>query len=246
MQIKTYKTHLISSEDSLYDLLDTYVPTPSEKEILVITSKIISLLEGSFIPKNEVSSKLDLIKSSADAYLDDSGISTLTIKNHLLIPAAGIDESNGKDIYILYPKDPQKSAEEIWNYLRKRDQRKEIGVLITDSHTTPLRRGVIGAGLGWCGFRPLYNYIGKPDCFGVPLAVTQVNLIDSLSASAVLCMGEGDEQTPFALITGAPKVEFENNPPQRDDVEFFYVKIENDLYSPLFKKNLWIFQEPKV
>ena len=119
------------------------------------------------------------------------------------------------------------SAEEI--------KEKEIGVLITDSRTTPLRRGVIGAGLGWCGFKPLYNYIGKPDCFKVPLAVTQVNLIDSLSASAVLCMGEGDEQTPFALIRNAPKVEFEPSPPQREDVEFFYVKAEEDLYGPLFK-----------
>ena len=235
MQIKTYKTHLISSQDSLHDLLDTYVPTLFEKDILVITSKIISILEGSYIAKDEAISKLDLIKSSADAYLDSPGLSTLTIKNHLLIPAAGIDESNGKDIYILYPKDPQKSAEEIWSYLRRRDQRKEIGVLITDSHTTPLRRGVIGAGLGWCGFKPLYNYIGKPDCFKVPLAVTQVNLIDSLSASAVLCMGEGDEQTPFALIRNTPKVEFEGVPPQREDVEFFYVKAEEDLYGPLFK-----------
>ncbi len=235
MQIKTYKTRLISSKDSLYELLDTYVPTLAEKEILVITSKIISLLEGSFIDKSKVSSKLDLIKSSADAYLNTPGLSTLTIKNHLLIPAAGIDESNGKDIYILYPKDAQKTAEEIWSYIRCRDQRKEIGVLITDSHTTPLRRGVVGAGLGWCGFKPLHNYIGKPDCFGIPLAVTQVNLIDSLSASAVLCMGEGDEKTPFAIISEAPKVEFENTPPQKKDVNFFYVPMEEDLYKPLFK-----------
>ncbi len=242
MHIKTYKTHLITAQDSIYKILDTYVLPLQEKEILVITSKIISILEGSVVSKDQVSSKLDLIKKSADAYLDGSTISTLTLKNHLLIPAAGIDESNGENIYILHPKNAQKSAEEIWNYLRLRDQRQEIGVLITDSHTTPLRRGVIGTSLGWCGFKPLYNYIGKPDCFQIPLEATQTNIVDALSASSVLCMGEGNEQTPIALITNAPKVEFENYPPQKQDIDHFYVKMEEDLYAPFLKHVSWVYQ----
>ena len=241
MHIKTYRTHLIQANESLFEILDAYIPRLQEKEILVITSKIISILEGSFILKKEAPSKLELIKKSADAYLDTESISMLTIKNHLLIPAAGIDESNADELYILHPKNPQKSAEEIWRYLLKRDQRKEIGVLITDSHTTPLRRGVIGASLGWCGFRSLYNYIGKMDCFNVPLAVTQTNVVDSLAASAVFCMGEGNEQTPFALIQDLFQVEFNQKPPSSEELDFFYVKIKKDLYEPLFKSAHWVF-----
>ncbi len=242
MLIKTYKTRLITSEDSLYELLDTYVLPLQEKEILVVTSKLLSILEGRILLQNEVASKLELIKQEADAYLDLSNETTLTIKNNLLIPAAGIDGSNGEEIYILHPKDIQKSAQKIWDYLKKRDQRKEIGVLITDSRTTPLRRGVIGVGLSWCGFKPLYNYIGKPDYHQDLLEVTQTNLIDALSASAVLCMGEGDEQTPLALITGAPKVEFEDSPPQKQDLDNFYISMEEDLYAPLLKKAPWVFK----
>jgi dihydrofolate synthase / folylpolyglutamate synthase len=243
MQIKTYKTCLVSVDNNIYELLDTYVPPLQEKEILVITSKIISILEGRVISQNEVPSKIELIKQEADAYLNLPGETTLTIKDKLLIPAAGIDESNGKGIYILYPKDVQKSAKEIWSYLRKRDQRKDIGVLITDSHTTPLRRGVIGVGLGWCGFEPLYNYIGKPDCYQDLLEVTQTNLVDALSASAVLCMGEGDEQTPLALIKDAPKVNFLDSPPTPEEIANFHLKMEQDLYGPLLKNAAWVFKK---
>lgn len=56
-----------------------------------------------------------MIKQSADAYLcvqekDNPYGIQLTIKNNILIPSAGIDESNGNDCYILYPEDVQKST----------------------------------------------------------------------------------------------------------------------------------------
>lgn len=239
MHIKTLSSPLIKAHDSLYSLLDMCVPLLQEQEIVVITSKIISLTEGSIVAKKDVSSKEHLIQKLADAYLPFHPFS-LTIKNHLLIPAAGIDESNAEDLYILYPEDPKSSAEKIWNYLRKRDQRKEIGVLITDSRTSPLRRGVTGVSLGWCGFKALHNYIGTPDCFGHPLRVTQTNVVDALAASAVLCMGEGNEQTPFAIISQAPKVQFTQEAPSQEELKAFYVSLQEDVYAGIFQKP-WIF-----
>src|SRR5579883_246739 len=211
MHIKTYKTHPITVEESLSHIIDAYIPKLHEQSILVITSKIVSLCEGSVVHKTDVSSKEALIRESADAYLDFKNEQMLphsiqiTIKNNILIPSAGIDESNGNGVYILYPKNVQQSAISVWEHLRKRDHLNEFGVIITDSHTTPLRRGVIGIGLGWCGFKPLYNYIGKPDCFGYPLRVTMANNLDALAAAAVFCMGEGNEQTPFAVVEEASK-----------------------------------------
>ncbi|MBX9923318.1 MAG: coenzyme F420-0:L-glutamate ligase [Rhabdochlamydiaceae bacterium] len=241
MNIRTLRSPLIKAHDSLYALLDMCVPTLQEQEILVITSKIISLTEGQVVAQKDVPSKKDLVQEQADAYLPLNAFS-LTIKNHLLIPAAGIDESNGEDIYILYPQDVQKSAKEIWNYLLNRDQKKEIGVLITDSRTSPLRAGVTGVSLGWCGFKALHNYIGTPDCFGRPLVVTQTNVVDALAASAVFCMGEGNEQTPFALISQAPKVQFSEQSPSSKELENFYLSFEEDLYASLFHES-WVFKK---
>lgn len=252
MQIKTYRTHPITTSDLLPHLINSYVPRLTEKSILVITSKIISLCEGSVVAKDKVDSKEALVRQSADAYLDDADTSKpahavqLTIKNNILIPAAGIDESNGNGLYILYPKNIQHSAVAIWEYIRERYKIQKLGVLITDSHTTPMRRGVMGIGLGWCGFKPLYNYIGKPDCFGATLRVTMTNNLDSLAAAAVFCMGEGNEQTPFAVITEAPKIEFQDSPPTADEVEEISIPLEEDLYLPLLKNARWVFRNQLV
>lgn len=248
MQIKTIKTHRITPNESLFQILDTYVPSIQEQEIVIITSKVISLCEGRVVIKNSEVSKETLIKQSADAYLcvqeeeNPYGIQ-LTIKNNILIPSAGIDESNGNGWYILYPEDVQKSAIAIWEYLRMRDGIQHLGIVITDSHTTPMRRGVIGIGLGWSGFKPLYSYIGKPDCFGDPLKVTMVNILDALAVSSVFCMGEGDEQTPFSIISNAPKIEFQDHPPTIEEIKGITIPMEEDLYAPLLKQGAWIFKE---
>jgi len=52
-----------------------------------------------------------------------------------------IDESNSEtDQYILYPENPFVSAENLWQGLRKHWGVEKFGVILTDSHTTPLRR----------------------------------------------------------------------------------------------------------
>ena len=181
-----------------------------------------------------------MIRQSADAYLagnyPNPHAIQLTIKNNILIPSAGIDASNSNGNYIFYPKDIQRSATEIWSHLREKHKLKEVGVIISDSHTTPMRRGVLGIGLGWCGFKPLYNYVGKPDCFGRPLRVTQSNIVDAMAVSAVICMGEGNEQTPLAVITDAPKIEFQSQPPTNDELKSLIIPMEEDLYAPLSAK----------
>ena len=75
---------------------------------------------------------------------------------------------------------------------------KNFGVLITDSHTTPLRRGVTGIALSYWGFSGVQNKVGTPDLFGRTLKMTHVNLADAFAAAAVLVMGESNESTPVA------------------------------------------------
>ena len=233
MNITAYKTHQITQGESLFGLIDAYVPALQEESILVVTSKIVSLCEGSVVRK-EAESKEDVVRRSADAYFQG-----LTIKNRMLIPFAGVDESNGNGVYILHPEDVQQSAASLWEYVRKRDKINHAGILITDSSLTPLRRGVHGIGLGWCGFKPLYNYIGKQDCFGAPLRMTMRNNLDGLAAAAVFCMGEGDEQTPLAVITAAPKIEFQTRPPTDEEKQELSIPMDEDFFAPLLKRVEW-------
>ncbi len=244
MQIRAIKTDKVLPHDSLEILLDKALPSLEEETIIAITSKIVSLCEGRIVNIADVPDKKQLVHQEADAYLDTDipskyGIS-LTIKNDLLIPTAGIDESNGQDIYILYPENIPQSAARIWDYLRRRHRLKKLGVLITDSTTTPLRYGVTGIGIGWCGFAPLHSYIGQPDCFGRPLRVTKINILDALAASAVFVMGEGAEQTPIAVIQGAPYIDFADHPPTKEDLASVTIDLENDLYAPILTAAKWI------
>jgi F420-0:gamma-glutamyl ligase len=133
---------------------------------------------------------MSFVRREADAYLAQEDCPYhLTIKNQILIPSAGIDQSNGDGTYILYPENIQETAATLWRHLRDRHCLTKVGVIITDSHTTPLRKGVTGITLGWCGFEPLHSYIGQPDIFGQPLRVTQINILDALAAFCCLCYG---------------------------------------------------------
>lgn len=164
---------------------------------------------------------------------------TISIKNNLLIPTAGIDESNGDGYYILWPKNPQKSANLIRQHLRNKFKLKKLGVIITDSKTTPLRWGTTGTGIGYSGFDPLNNYIDTPDVFGRHLRVTKANILDGLAAAAVVVMGEGDERTPIAVIEDIPFVRFVDNDPTDTELGNLEISIDDDLYAPLIKNADW-------
>jgi len=248
MQITAYKTAIVNIGDDIFSILDDSLLKLQNKSIVAITSKIISLCEKCVISKNTDRSKLDIIQDNADAYiahLYSHANVVLTIKDNILIPSAGIDESNGDNVYILYPKNIQKSAYDIWQYLKTKHRIDDLGVIITDSHTTPLRRGVTGIAIGWCGFSATYNYIGKPDLFGHPLRVTQTNHLDGLAGSAVFVMGEGAEQTPLAVITNAPRIEFQSRAPSKEELKEITIGLDEDIYSPLLRSVDWIWNEEK-
>lgn len=243
MNVKSYRTPIIQPGCNLVDMIIQHGPVLQEKSILVITSKILSLSQNRIIPITAALDKLSLIKQEADLYLEGDyskkyGI-CLTIKNDILIPTAGIDESNSNDHYILYPVNIAKEMTHIWNALRDHYHLQALGVLLTDSHTTPLRRGVTGIALGWCGFKPLHNYVGTPDIYGKLLRVTQSNIVDSLATAAVFLMGEGDEQRPLALITDIDTLVFEAHPPSEQDLNSVVIPMSEDLYAPLITSVSW-------
>lgn len=246
MYVEAVHTHRIECGESLEQILDHYVAELLDEQVIIaITSKIISVCQRQVVCKTACS-KEELIKKEADAIIDvDNNPHDfyLTIKNDVLIPSAGIDESNGNGMYILYPKNVQKTAISIWNYLKTKHCIKHLGILITDSNVVPMRNGVTGIALGWCGFKPLYSYIGKSDIYGQPLQTTHINLLDALATSAVLVMGEGREQTPVAIIKNAPKISFLARPPTTEEEKSVKISIEKDLYSTLLMGAPWLKHE---
>jgi putative folate metabolism gamma-glutamate ligase len=242
MHAEALKTPRVEPGDNLEEILDRCVPPLGERSVVAVTSKIVSLCQGRVVRKSSSVRKEDLILQEADAVADAPdhpyGL-YITIKDNILTPSAGIDESNADGIYVLYPEDVQGAAARIWGFLRGKHKIENLGVVITDSRLTPLRLGVTGMALGWCGFQPLHNYIGTPDLYGTTMKVTLINLPDALAATAALMMGEGNECTPLCVITDAPKLAFQDRPPTEEEVKSVSIAPEQDLYAPLLTRTKW-------
>ena len=212
-------------------ILDHCSSVLEENSILAITSKIISISENRLINKKDINKK-QLIQKEGEYYLGEIAYDChLSIHHGLLVPSAGIDESNSEqNQYILYPKEPFSSAEKIVRQIKKKLNLKNLGILITDSRTLPLRKGVVGVALAYYGFSGIKNMIGKKDLFGRKLKITTINIVDALAASAVLLMGEGNEQKPLAIMQNTP-VTFTDD----SDSSQLSIPITEDLYFPLYK-----------
>lgn len=242
MNIAAIKTpRLVVGSGSIYDVLDETITDVVEGSIVAITSKIVSICEGNVIPFADID-KEDLIIRESDFYLP----ATLskygyhfTITDKTLISVAGIDESNGEGCYILWPRDAQKTANDIRKYLMEKHDVKDFGVVITDSTCQPLRRGTTGISLGHSGFRSLRNYIGTPDLFGRPFGVTQANIAGGVAAAAVLAMGEGTEQTPLCVLTDMPFVTFQQDDPSEEELADISIPLEEDLFAPFLTAVEW-------
>jgi len=243
MNVTSIKTHKISELDnSIFNILDKYLSNFEEGSVLAVTSKIVSICEGRVVADVSPDKKKSIVQKEAEMYIPPEenkyGV-TLTIKNSLLIPTAGIDESNGNGKLILWPKDPQNSANKIREYLINRFAIKNAGVIITDSTTSPLRWGVTGIAISHSGFNALNNYIGTPDIFGKRLEITKVNVMNALAVSAVFAMGEGSEQTPLAVVSEVPSVEFQDRNPTDDEINGLKIDMSEDLYGFILEKANW-------
>jgi len=245
MIVTPIKTRIIMPpKDDLLEAIGKSIKSLEEKSIIVITSKVVSIWQGRCILANSIKDKDDLIIKEADFYTSRKLVPgqwcMQTLKNNLLIPSAGIDESNAKGHYILWPENPKDVVKKLYNWFRKRYKVKDVGIIISDSHTIPLRRGVMGISLAHYGFIPLKDYRKKKDLFGRPFKVSQTNIADSLAVSAVLLMGEGSECAPLAIIEDIPFVEFVSKP-FRPKAKFssFEIETKEDLYYPLISAIKW-------
>jgi len=240
MNIKPYKTHKIQPSENLFAILDQYLPKLEEKSVVAIASKIVGICEGRIVKKTSQEQKDKLIKQEAQYYLPQKRMGYLmTINQDILVVNAGVDESNSDGSLSLWPKDLQKSANLIREYLTKKHRIKHLGVILTDSKVSPLRWGVTGYSLSHSGFKALNSYIGKKDIFGEKMHVEQSNIADSLATAAVVTMGEGNEQQPLAVVTDLPFVQFQSRNPSQKELDNLKIKTKDDMYASMLTAVDW-------
>jgi coenzyme F420-0:L-glutamate ligase/coenzyme F420-1:gamma-L-glutamate ligase len=192
-----------------------------ENDVLVIVQKVISKAEGATVNLNDIKPSSEAIelsrKTGRDAelcqvYIDESR-RILGTKGKVIITehklgyictSAGVDRSNvgprDERIVSLLPKNPDKSARDIREYIKKQTDNK-IAVIISDSFGKPDREGCIGVAIGIAGIAPI-EIQQKKDLFGNEKNNT-IARIDELAAAASILVGQSDEKFPAVLIKGA-------------------------------------------
>ncbi len=240
MKITPIRTRIIQPpQDDLWSVLSTI--NINQQDILVVSSKIISIHQGRCVKideQNKIDQKKKLISQEADQILPLSQTSNLTTapltkKYGVVVGSAGIDESNGDGYFILWPQEPDLMAQKIYSWLQQKFNLTNFGIIITDTIKRPFRRGAVGFAISHWGFRALRSYRGRQDIFGRTFKNETINLADSIASAAVLVMGEGNEQTPLAIVNQLSDIDF------IEQAENLAVKTEDDYFLGLIAENKW-------
>jgi len=221
---------LVSGDDILGRVISSLNNTDAKRiedgDILLFAESPLSTTEGRNINLDDITpsaeahrlaEKYSLDPRLAEVVLMESDTIVGGIPGYLLagkwdliLPNAGIDESNAPDGWVTrLPADPEASAKRLRDGIRERTG-KDTAVIIIDSRTHSMRLGVSGLAIGCSGILPITDERGKPDLYGNKLQVTRRAIADSLASTAELLMGESAEGVPVVLVRGYPYVRCEN------------------------------------
>lgn len=191
-----------------------------EKDILVITQKVVSKAEGRIVNLREIepsafaktiakehkknAAHIELIlRESKRIVRMDHGVIIAETHYGFICANAGVDESNignNKTVTVL-PIDPDASAKKIYDCLSDLTKVKTLGIIISDTWGRPWREGQVNFAIGVYGISPLIDYRGKKDAYGYELKASIIAIADELAAAAELVFGKTNS-IPAALIRG--------------------------------------------
>ena len=192
IKLKTKKKYLI--------LFDTIISSKCEfkdGDILVLSSKFVSMSEGSVLDLRNIRPSYKAKKISKKYQMDPMLVEVvirecdvifgglpgflLTMRNGILAPNAGIDKSNvPSNCVICLPLDPFISADNLrMEFLVKLGIK--VGIVISDSRLMPTRIGTAGIAIGCSGIEPVEDQRGKKDLFGHVMKYTLKATADSFT-----------------------------------------------------------------
>lgn len=196
----------------------------ASNDILVVSSKVVAVTEGSAIKLSEL-----LPSSEAKNLAEKSGLSPAFVelilqetkrmngeihgccphailtslrpdgmkKGRILCPNAGADLSNAEDGFAIpWPKDPVGAAKKLHDALG-------IPIIISDSCCHAGRLGVTAFALTVAGIDPIISKVEERDLYGKKLRITQEAVADQLSTAGNAVMGNAAECVPAAIIRGS-------------------------------------------
>ncbi len=192
----------------------------AENDILVVTQKIVSKVEGRMVRLADVDPSPFAIRQASDFGKDprlfelvlseakrivrmDRGILITETHHGFVCANSGVDLSNvPAGMATLLPKDPDASAGTLRNRLRELAG-VAPAIVISDTFGRPWRDGLVNVAIGVAGMPPLKSYKGLTDEFGHNLQSTILAVADELAAAAELVMGKLDK-IPAVLVRGLP------------------------------------------
>lgn len=193
--------------DDLAKLIVDAAPWLRDLDILVVTSKIVSKTEGALAavpesgPEREAARE-QVLRSQTARTVATRGHTRIVQTHHgFVLASAGIDASNvRRDRLVLLPADPDRSARDLRTTLLDR-YGLDVAVVVSDTMGRPWRNGLTDVALGCAGIGPLRDHRGEVDPYGNDLHITQMAVVDELSAAAELVKGKID-QVPVAVVRG--------------------------------------------
>ncbi len=193
--------------DDLAGALAAAAPWLADGDVLVVTSKVLSKVEGRLVPapadpEERDRLRRDLIDAETERVIARRG-RTLIVAGKLGIvqAAAGVDGSNVRgDELALLPADPDASAARLRADLAAL-LGVDVGVVVTDTMGRTWRIGQTDVAIGSAGLPVLHRYGGMVDGQGNDLLVTEVAVADEIAGAADLVKGKLGG-LPVAVVRG--------------------------------------------
>lgn len=189
-----------------------------DRDIVVITSKIVSKAEGCAVELDDVDPSafavswaerwdkdprvVEVVLRESKRIIRQIGPVLITETHHGFCCAnSGVDQSSSgaHGRVLVLPKDSDASARRF----RKRfaELGVDVAVLISDTFGRPWREGQTDIAIGVAGMHPLRSYIGEVDPHGHEFRVQEICTVDELTGAAELVKGN-TSRVPVAVVRG--------------------------------------------
>jgi coenzyme F420-0:L-glutamate ligase/coenzyme F420-1:gamma-L-glutamate ligase len=182
----------VTAGDDLAALIAGGTPEPLDKDIIVLTQKVVSKAEGRFAPQADKDAQVEA--ESARILRRSPGGMVISETHHGFVCAnAGVDISNvpGDDL-VLLPVDPDASARRIRSRLQNL-LGVDVAIVISDTFGRAWRIGQVDVAIGVAGISPFVDHVGRPDTNGRTMTATKICVADELASAAELVMGKTKE-----------------------------------------------------
>ena len=215
----------------------------TDKDVLVVTQKIVSKAEGAVVDLTTVEPRDEAVEFARRWDRDprqvevvlrearrvvrmDRGVLITETHHGFVCANGGIDASNvgpaSGSVVTLLPRDPDKSAAGIRTAIRERFG-QDVPVIVSNSFGRPWRWGIVDVAIGVAGLLPLEDLRGTPDHDGRVMRSTVRAVADELASAAELAFGKTAGR-PIGLVRGAAFTRGEAS------IREIVIPAENDLF----------------